>query len=108
MVCANLNDLIFQAVSKPSTRFGVLWQVIASTPLMCLTALIFNGSLLAIGGAGGSSAIYLYQPKKKCWIRAGELPNDQAECTYTVLPCGKFVVLGANVLQLIDIGALNY
>ena len=65
VVCANLNDLLSQAVSKPLARSGALWQVIASTSLVCSTALVLNGSLLAVGGAGGSSAIYLYQPKKK-------------------------------------------
>ena len=108
VICASLDDIISQAVSKPSTRSAALWQVIAPTPLIRSTALVLNGSLLAVGGDGGSSAIYLYQPKSKCWIRAGELPNDRAECACTVLPCGKFVVLGGNVLQSIDIGALNY
>ena len=81
---------------------------IPPTPLIRSTALVLNGSLLAIGGGGGSSAIYLYQQKSKRWIKAGELPNDRAECACAVLSCGKFIVLGGNVLQSIDIGALNY
>ena len=70
------------------------------TPLVHSTALVLSGSLFAVGGGGGSSGIYLYQPKIKRWIKAGELPNDQAQCT-----C---IVLGGNVVQSVDTGALNY
>ena len=107
VICANLDDLVSQAVT-PSVHTSALWQVIPPTPLIRSTALVLNGSLLAIGGGRGSSAIYLYQQKTKCWIKAGELPNDRAECTCAVLSYGKVLVLGGNVLQSIDIGALNY
>ena len=52
--------------------------------------------------------MYLYQATNKCWVRAGEMPNERAECACAVLPSGKFVVLGGDVLPSIDICALNY
>ena len=109
VLCANLEALISQAISKPSVPSApALWQIIAPTPLIRSTALVLNDTLLAVGGGAGSSAIYLYQPTSKCWVKAGELPNNRFECACAVLPCGKFVVLGGSVLPSIDIGALNY
>ena len=72
------------------------------TPLVHSTAVVLSGSLFAVGGGGGSSGIYLYQPKIKRWIKAGELANDQADCTCII------IVLGGNVMQSIDTGTLNY
>ena len=95
-----LDDLISQAVSQPASASAPPtqspWQSLPDTPLDCSTALAFNGALLAVGGdIWGSTAIYHYQPSSRNWVKAGELPTKQYECTCTVLPSGDLYVAGS-------------
>ena len=70
-----LDDLISQAVSQPASTSAPPtpspWQSLPDTPLPYSTALAFNGALLTVGGYGGSTAIYHYQPSSRSWIKAG-------------------------------------
>ena len=107
-----LDDLISQAVSQPASASAPPtpspWQSLPDTPLTYSTALGFNGALLAVGGYGGSTAIYHYQPSSRSWIKAGELPSERSQCTCTVLPSGDLYVAGGGYAATrVDIASLQ-
>ena len=107
-----LDDLISQTVSQPVSASAPPtpspWQSLPDTPLQRSTALVFNGTLIAIGGSGGSTAIYHYQPSRRSWIRAGELPTRRYGCTCTVLPDGDLYVAAGGVAgQRVDIASVQ-
>ena len=107
-----LDDLISQAVSQPASASAPPtpspWQSLPDTPLTNSTALAFNGALLAVGGAYGSTAIYHYQPSSRSWIKAGKLPSGRSLCTCTVLPSGDLYVTGsAYTATRVDIASLQ-
>ena len=107
-----LDDLISQAVSQPAGASAPPtpspWQSLPDTQLVGSTALAFKGALLAVGGYGGSTAIYHYQPSSRSWIKAGELPTGRAQCTCTVLPSGDlYVTGGVYAATQVDIASLQ-
>ena len=107
-----LDDLISQAVSPPASASAPPtpspWQSLSDTPLTNSTALAFNGTLLAVGGYGGSTAIYHYQPSSRSWIQAGELPSGRLQCTCTVLLSGDlYVTGGVYAATRVDIASLQ-
>ena len=110
-----LDDLIPQAVSQPASASAPPtpspWQSLPDTPLIGSTALAFNGALLAVGGGYGSTAIYHYQPDRRRWIKAGELPTKRHACTCTVLSSGDLYVAGGAggvAGQRVDIASVQY
>ena len=91
--CLSLDNLAPQTASYTSE----LWQRLTSTPFRCFTALAYNGALLAIGGEDSTmkhSVIYIYQPRKKCWVKAGDMPTNRVRCACTVLPNGEIFIAG--------------
>ena len=107
-----LDDLISQAVpqsagtSAPSTPSP--WTTMPDTPLSGSTALCLNGALMTVGGSGGSTSIYHYQPSTRSWIKAGELPAGRSNCVCTVLPSGEvFVTGGSNNNKQVDIASVQ-
>ena len=95
-----LDELISQAVSQPARARAPPtpspWMSLPDTPLSHSTALAINGALLAVGGAGGSTTIYYYQPSSRNWIKAEGLPSDRLCCCCTVLPSGEVLVAGGG------------
>ena len=78
--------------------------------LSAAAVLAINEHLFALGGSQDSSAINLYQPKNKTWIRIGpgELPLARQECVCTVLPNQKVLIVGGNVdSEQVDIGTFT-
>ena len=76
-----------------------LWCTLPNSPMLRSTPLAFHESLLAVGGneaSGVSSAIHLYQPWNKKWVKAGDLPVELSGCTCTELPSGKLLVVGGS------------
>ena len=107
-----LDDLISQAVSQPASASALPtpspWQSLPDTLLANSTALAFNGALLAVGGYGGSKAIYHYQPSSRSWIKAGELTTGRSQCTCIVLPSGDLYVAGGHYAATrMDIASLQ-
>ena len=91
-----LEELISQAVSdttssSPSTPSP--WQTLTDLPVICSTILVVNRALLTVGGQF-SSAIHLYQPSSRSWIKIGDLPVERWECACVVLPSGEIFVAG--------------
>ena len=110
--CVNLDDLISQALSQPAGASAPPtpspWMTLTDTPETCSTAFSLNGSLLSVGGSGGSQAIYHYQPSSKNWIKAGELPAGRSHCACTVLPSGELLVTGGSYsVKQVDIASVQ-
>lgn len=88
----------------PSQGSSTLWRPLPNPPMSFSAPLAFRESLLAVGGKTDSgklsSAIHLYQPWSKNWVKAGELPSELACCTCTELPSGKLLVAGGEVLRI--------
>ena len=94
-----LDVLISQAVSLSAGTASPLtpspWQTLTELPVTNSTALIIRGSLLTVGG-GYSSAIHLYQPSRRSWVKVGDLPTQRQECACIVLPSGEIFVAGGD------------
>ena len=110
--CVNLDDLISQALSQPAGASAPPtpspWMTLTDTPTSWSIAFSLNGSLLSVGGEGGSKAIYHYQPSTRSWIKAGELPAERSKCACTVLPSGEvFVAGGYNNSERVDIASVQ-
>ena len=92
-----LDDIIAQAVSQSagttSPPAPSPWQTLPELPVTNSTVLIIKGSLITIGGFPGS-AIHLYQPSNKSWIKVGDLPTQRWQCACIVLPSGEIFVAG--------------
>ena len=95
-----LDELISQAVSQPAGArappTSSLWMTLSDTSLAGCSTLAIDGVLLAVGGDFGSTTIYHYQPSRRSWIKAGELPTARSYCCCTVLPSGEILVAGGG------------
>ena len=95
-----VEHIILDAISQsgganPSTLSR--WNSLSDTPLITPTVLAFHGALLAVGCGGIfslTSAIYLYQPSKSKWIKAGDMPTERDKPACTVLPNGHIMIAG--------------
>ena len=100
----SLSALIRQATSPSEAASPAapqtLWQALPPTPPEFSAPLALHGSLLAIGGMYNreylSSAIHLYQPSTRKWVKAGDLPTARMKCVCALLPSGEFLVLGGE------------
>ena len=74
------------------------WRTLPTTPLACSAIFATHDSLFAVSGkmktGECSSAIYLYLPWNKKWIRVGTLPTERSSCVCTELPSGEILVAG--------------
>ena len=98
VLCVCLDELISQAVSQSAditSPPAPSWQTLTDLPLEQSIVLILNGALLAVGGEL-SSAIHLYQPSSRSWVKAGDLPTERRQCACTVLPNGEIFVAGGH------------
>ena len=93
-----LDELISQTVSSstcvttsPSTPSP--WQTLTDTPSTMSTVLILNGALVSVGG-NRSSAMYLYQPSSRSWVKVSDSPAKLSECACIVLPSGEIFMAG--------------
>ena len=97
-VCVDV--LISQAVSQStgttSPPTPSLWQTLPELPVTHSTAVIIRGSLLTVGGRN-SSAIHLYQPSRRSWIKVGDLPTLRWVCACIILPSGEIFVSGGAI-----------
>ena len=99
-----LDDLISHAV-LPSISISLvplLWHTLTDSPLTGSTILIVNGALLAVGGEK-SSAIHLYQPRSRTWVKVSDLPTKRSQCACVVLPSGEILVAGGRSEEEQDI-----
>ena len=71
---------------KSSNKTESVWQDINHLPLKESTAVSFNGSLFALGGASTSvfKLEYNQEPKNEAmWIHVGDLPVPLCQCACT-------------------------
>ena len=109
-----LDVLISQAVSQSagttSPPTPSPWQTLTELPVTHSTALITRGSLLTFGG-GYSSAIHLYQPSRKSWVKVVDLPTQRRTCACIVLPSGEMFVAGgasgSYYISSVDIATID-
>lgn len=112
MFCISLDELIAEAVtgsdgSGVSAPYACPWQSLPDTPLVHSTVVVFRAALLAIGG-WKSSAIHLYRPSCKKWVKVGELPCVRYQCACIALPTGElFVSGGCGDIHRVDIATVN-
>ena len=98
----SLPDITLQDVSQSVSSIitPAQWHTLPDTPVNCSAALSLHGSLLAVGGRHDrthrSSAIHLYQPGRKEWVKVGDLPNVRSHCSCTLLPSGEILVAGGR------------
>ena len=100
VLTACVDEMISGVVSQPAGANASApspWQSLPDTPLTGSTALAFNGALLAVGG-DWSTAIYHYQPSRRSWRKAGEMPHQRNDCVCAVLPSGELFVTGGSGL----------
>ena len=109
-----LDVLISQAVPQSagttSPRTPSPWQTLPELPVTHSTALIIRGSLLTVGG-WDSSAIHLYQPSRRSWVKVGDLPTQRWQCACIVLPSGEVFVAGGRsgvnyISSVVDIATI--
>ena len=99
-----LDELISQAVSSstcvissPSTPSP--WQTLTDTPSTNSTLLILNGALVSVSG-NRSSAIYLYQPSSRSWVKVSDLPAKLSRYyACIVLPSGEIFMAGGQEIM---------
>ena len=79
-------------------------------------ALALHGSLLAVGGRhsfrDSSSAIHLYQPGSRQWVKVGDLPTARDCCSCTLLPSEEILVAGGynnykEKISRVDVASLD-
>ena len=97
-----------QAASQ-SAITPVQWHTLPDTPFAWSAALALHGSLLAVGGRYGnslignsSSAIHLYKPESRQWVKVGDLPTARFSCSCTLLPSGEILVAGGRNISFIS------
>ena len=108
-----LDELISQIPSQSAgaTLLSTLspWQTLTDTPLASSTVLVLKGALVAVGGSR-SSAIHLYHPSSRSWVKVGDLPTKRWTCACVVLPSGEIFVAGGGAhlgdRERLDIGAI--
>ena len=91
-----MSQAVAHSASTTSPSMPSPWQTLPEAPLQMSTALILNGALFAVGG-NNSSAIHVYQPSSRRWIKVGDLPDQQCDCACIVLPGGEIFVAGGFV-----------
>ena len=103
VLSVSFDELVSQTqVSKPvsasSPPTPSPWQTLPDIPLKFSAPLALNGTLLAVGGElfTARNTIYAYHPESKKWVKAGEMPTEQAHCSCIVLPSGEIMVVGTN------------
>lgn len=97
----NLSELSEEAISSQATsKHTSPWQTVEDTPLFYSTPLSVKGSLLTVGGMNDkdkpSSAIHLFQPCARRWVKVGDLPTARINCASSVLPTAEVIVVGGQ------------
>ena len=91
-------DLVELVTNKQTTP--TIWQAIEDTPHYDSAPLSVGGSLLAVGGRDDRlnpvSSIHLYQPDTRRWVKVGDLPTAQYNCTCLVVPSGEVIIVGGQ------------
>ena len=92
---ASLDDLITTASLSVTPTQPQVWNLLPTTlSLEGTTATTLHGALIALGGRHIQKCLYAYQPSRKSWIKAEEMPIDRRQCACTILPSGELFIVG--------------
>ena len=78
---------------------GQIWKEVSKLQVFLSTPLSINGSLLALGGRKDHevmTAIYLYQPETREWVKVGDLPPQHYQCTSVMISDREILVAGGS------------
>jgi hypothetical protein len=105
VLCASLDDLVTAAASLSvvTTTQRLVWNLLPTMfSLRGSTATSLHGALVALGGRGGHShqCLYAYQPSRKSWIKAGEMPIERHQCACAILPSGELFIVGGYTREV--------
>ena len=98
-----------------STRKGLeIWKEITELQITGFTPLSISGSLLAVGGRDEDgqtvTAINLYQPDTREWVKVGNLPTPRSNCICAMITNREMLVAGGtnggDRLKRMDIASL--
>lgn len=91
-----------------------IWKAVPGVNAARSTPLSIDGSLLAVGGRNREhqavSAVHLYQPATKEWVRVGDLPSPRWKCAAIMIGDRELLVVGGydngGKLRKTDIAAI--
>lgn len=78
--------------SRDSSKKLQIWKEISGLGTTCSTPLCIDGSLFAIGGLSNVTAIQLYQPDMRKWVKVGDLPTPRHNCTCAMYTNREMIV----------------
>ena len=76
---------------------GQIWKEVSELQVFLSTPLSINNSLLALGGWKDHevmTAIHLYQPETREWVKVGDLPPQHYQCTSAMISDREILVAG--------------
>ncbi len=77
-----------------------IWKEILGLQLKSSTPLSISGYLLAVGGRDKDgrvvTAINLYQPDRRAWMKVGDLPTPHQDCTCAMITDKEVLVAGGR------------
>ena len=115
---ASVPNLISHIKSISTCGNNQTWEEIPGLQLINSSPLSINGSLLAVGGwdrvgRQAVTAIHLYHPESREWVKVGDLPSPCYNCTCAVSHSTEIVVAGGRGadgmwLKKMDIASLSH
>ena len=103
VLSVSLPALIRHTNSTPSSKGEPeeqIWKEIPGLPLLGSAPLSIRGSLLAVGGRNedgeATTAIHLYQPVTREWVRVGDMPTPRYFCACTRISDREVLVAGGR------------
>ena len=109
----SLPALVSQLNSDSSAKDTQTWKELPQLPVTYAAPLSISGSLLAVGGEDKDnklvSALHLYQPDTKQWVKVADMPTSRFNCTCTAVSDSEILIAGGynmNKLAQLDIATI--
>ena len=91
---ALISRLHYKESSGKDNEHQIIWKMIPKSPNMYSAPLSISGYLLSVGGA--ETSIYFYHPDTEEWVKVGDLPTSQRDCTCAVITEKEIIVAGGG------------
>ena len=96
VLTCSLTNLLQSHSSLSEDSSHLMWNSISDAPVCGSTCVAVDGELLAVGGTGGSSAIYRYEPTSDSWDLISNMQTGRYNCLVAVLPSNEIMVVGGS------------